>query len=861
MENLEGRAVPSGAHSLGLTVAPRLSARHSQQSVPTFSVDNVTVLYAPSGPRTAVITVTRSGPTNRPASVMYATEDGTAKAKDVDYLRASGTLHFGAGRVSATISVTVAPAPSPPTDPDKPPAPDTFFYLGLSKPVHAALGAHSKAEILIHNDAGSDSRPTIKPISAYFINKGKDGNDVVEVNLDKEFYGWRTYEGADQANQRPSVATVPLQKRLPGPATSPPVLAGFDMGDWQYDPYFTEWSQGGSGSATSTLPGGTVGYRTAADVYNFSFWNRIDISYYFGHNFLTIPPTVWTDAAHANGVLSLGTLFLGDDTGHVQLHLPETALEGKNLQKFASTAEAIAHYYGFDGYLINDEVFPPDYPDANQSLELMETLKADGLTLIWYDSPTSGGYANYLNPGAVPFLKAAGDFQANYEWPSDSASPEGSYETLKENFSSPLKERDHVFSALYPYDNKYGADSVVGLWNTTFFQDYGNAIQTNPQGFPPNYYTGIGVYAPDFTLFKGHASNQETLPPAMQFQRIDQAFWTGTGYDVGTTKPVYEPGDLTPVPQDEAGDSLAAIQTTVDSKVITTVVTTPRSAVDATPFLTDFNTGEGTFYNWLGAAVAKNAWNNLANQSILPTNLAAVSQAGAPQSVAEYHYDDAYIGGSCLNVYSPTVATGARVTYHLFNTNLMGSKLTNVTFTVKPSGTRVSFVPKVMVDLWTGVGQGQQLTSLRCRRVGEQNGWITFEATVPSSFADKAITGVGLTLKNASALAQPLDLNIGQMRLLNQAKRSGQPHVFYFQPQHGGVLNWIHEGFNSASTYNIYGYLGGKYYLLGTTRGYSYNAEGIILNRSLNGFTKFAVQEVNAGGEFKRLSGHVAHFG
>jgi hypothetical protein len=148
----------------------------------------------------------------------------------------------------------------------------------------------------------------------------------------------------------------------------------------------------------------------------------------------------------------------------------------------------------------------------------MEQLQADGLTVIWYDSPTSAGYADYLNPEAVPFLKAAGDFQANYEWPSDTASPQGSYETLKENFASPLEERDHVFSALYPYDNKYAADSVVGLWSTNFFQDYGNAIQTNPQGYPPNYYTAIGVYAPDFTLFKracvqsGNAPAGDAIP-------------------------------------------------------------------------------------------------------------------------------------------------------------------------------------------------------------------------------------------------------------------------------------------------------------------------------------------------------------
>jgi hypothetical protein len=61
--------------------------------------------------------------------------------------------------------------------------------------------------------------------------------------------------------------------------------------------------------------------------------------------------------------------------------------------------------------------------------------------------------------------------------------------------------------------------------------------------------------------------------------------------------------------------------------------------------------------------------------------------------------------------------------------------------------------------------------------------------------------------------------------------------------------------YNAASTYNIYGYLAGKYYLLGTTRRFSYSTHGIILNRSLNGFTRFAVQEVNAAGDFQPLPG------
>jgi len=96
----------------------------------------------------------------------------------------------------------------------------------------------------------------------------------------------------DNAN----VPRVPLAQRIPVDGKSS--WAGFDMGDWQYDPWFTQWSQGGHGQSAD-------GNRSAANVYNFSFWQYLDISYYFGHQLLTIPPTVWTNAAHKNGVKSL----------------------------------------------------------------------------------------------------------------------------------------------------------------------------------------------------------------------------------------------------------------------------------------------------------------------------------------------------------------------------------------------------------------------------------------------------------------------------------------------------------------------------------------------------------------------------
>ena len=71
-------------------------------SSPAFSVHE----DDPSGH--ATITVNRSGATNIPASVNYATSDGTATVTGGDYTGATGTLAFAAGETSKTFAVNVA---------------------------------------------------------------------------------------------------------------------------------------------------------------------------------------------------------------------------------------------------------------------------------------------------------------------------------------------------------------------------------------------------------------------------------------------------------------------------------------------------------------------------------------------------------------------------------------------------------------------------------------------------------------------------------------------------------------------------------------------------------------------------------
>lgn len=57
--------------------------------------------------------------------------------------------------------------------------------------------------------------------------------------------------------------------------------------------------------------------------YAFYHWQYIDIFNYFTHNLVTIPPAVWTNAAHKHGVVVLGERKGQIEQNHVRFKNPE----------------------------------------------------------------------------------------------------------------------------------------------------------------------------------------------------------------------------------------------------------------------------------------------------------------------------------------------------------------------------------------------------------------------------------------------------------------------------------------------------------------------------------------------------------
>ncbi|CAG05942.1 unnamed protein product, partial [Tetraodon nigroviridis] len=215
-----------------------------------------------------------------------------------------------------------------------------------------------------------------------------------------------------------NVATVPLAPREPPLASCKcRTLVSHDMMGGYLDDRFTQGTY-------SEAP------------YAFYHWQYIDIFNYFTHNMVTIPPAVWTNAAHRHGVLVLGTFITewNDGAATCEAFLRDE----ESYRAVANRLVSICHCYGFDGWLINIE-----NPLSVSHMPLavaMETAVQNaplflryltgrmhehvpGSLVLWYDSVTENGqlqWQNELNQTNRVFFSACDGFFTNYNWTEQS---------------------------------------------------------------------------------------------------------------------------------------------------------------------------------------------------------------------------------------------------------------------------------------------------------------------------------------------------------------------------------------------------------------------------------------------------------
>jgi hypothetical protein len=127
--NNAGQIVGNGSHA-GQVRAYLMTPDDQPPPPPSLTITDVTITEGHSGTRSAVFTVNLSAASTEPVSVHFATANGSATAGS-DYQADSGTLTFGPGETSKTITVLVIG--------DRLGEPNETFAVNLSGATNASI--------------------------------------------------------------------------------------------------------------------------------------------------------------------------------------------------------------------------------------------------------------------------------------------------------------------------------------------------------------------------------------------------------------------------------------------------------------------------------------------------------------------------------------------------------------------------------------------------------------------------------------------------------------------------------------------------------------------------------------------------
>ena len=166
------------------------------------------------------------------------------------------------------------------------------------------------------------------------------------------------------------------------------------------------------------------------------------------------------------------------------------------------------------------------------------------------------------------------------------------------------------------------------------------------------------------------------------------------------------------------------------------------------PFYTFFNLGNGAFFNWKGERVSDNEWYNLGIQDFLPTWRFWFADTWMNKNVsadnvhmtANFTWDDAYVGGSCLRI----AGTSATEYLHLFKSNFAANASTTIRVTFKVLAGSADIDVALNQASAPGNNPGKTLSLVKkseCEELEDTSfkegadGWITREVKVGSRFS------------------------------------------------------------------------------------------------------------------------------
>ncbi|KAJ3268579.1 hypothetical protein HDV01_002558 [Terramyces sp. JEL0728] len=434
----------------------------------------------------------------------------------------------------------------------------------------------------------------------------------------------------DWPRNRLNVCHIPLN-----PKPNPRVIACHDM-------------QGGYRSDANIQ-----GNKTAMVQYTLQYWQFIDVFIYFSHHRITIPPAAWTNAAHRNSVVSLGTFIVEWGEGIPEiLKLMYGPEYNKNLPStqrdfhpfFADKLVDLAVYYNFDGWLINIE---SPLPSGIHSIVLARFLEYLTQTMhrrkkhsliIWYDSVISDGslrWQDQLNTKNEMFFNVCDALFVNYTWNEN---------RLRQSAVNAMGRKRDLYTG-------------IDVWGRNSFGGGGFNVHRALKEIYLND-TSVAIFAPAWTFERFGGED---------FHQIEKRFWMDKYQDISAE---LSPDETTGIDKADFG----CVAEYITAKPIT-----------SDTFYTDFDQGFGKCKFVEGRNVNADWWTHISHQSVLPNNLrmdfiAVVGGKfrkveGINWSKVSYDHNMAYHGGSSLCISNASqdallVQTAVRYQLYAFDTDI-----------------------------------------------------------------------------------------------------------------------------------------------------------------------------------------------
>ena len=171
------------------------------------------------------------------------------------------------------------------------------------------------------------------------------------------------------------------------------------------------------------------------------------------------------------------------------------------------------------------------------------------------------------------------------------------------------------------------------------------------------------------------------------------------------------------------------------------------------PFISYFNLGNGKFFNWNGERKNNNPWYNIGVQDYLPTWRWWFSTDLLGRNVpargldAEFTWDDAYVGGSCVRVFG----SNANEYLHLFKTQYALQTGDVITFRYKHlSGSGdVKLVLTAKGSETSPINENAYTLLTRDQAIDDEH-WVEKTFTVGSELAGKDLALIALHFENAN---------------------------------------------------------------------------------------------------------------